>query len=45
MELNLVAMLDLAFQLLAFFILTFKPAPAEGQILLRMPPAEAVSPL
>ena len=44
-ELNLVAMLDLAFQLLTFFILTFRPAPVEGQILLRMPPAEAVSPL
>ena len=44
-ELNLVAMLDLAFQLLAFFILTFKPTPVEGQILLRMPPAEAVSPI
>jgi biopolymer transport protein ExbD len=44
-ELNLAAMLDLAFQLLTFFILTFKPAPVEGQILLRMPPAEAVSPL
>jgi len=38
-------MLDLAFQLLTFFILTFRPAPIEGQILLRMPPAEAVSPI
>ena len=26
-ELNLAAMLDMAFQLLTFFILTFKPAP------------------
>jgi biopolymer transport protein ExbD len=28
-ELNLAAMLDMAFQLLTFFILTFKPAPVE----------------
>ncbi len=31
-------MLDMAFQLLTFFILTFKPAPVEGQISMRMPP-------
>jgi hypothetical protein len=37
-ELNLAAMLDMAFQLLAFFILTFQPAPVEGQVSLRMPP-------
>jgi biopolymer transport protein ExbD len=37
-ELNLAAMLDMAFQLLAFFILTFRPAPVEGDIMLRMPP-------
>lgn len=37
-ELNVTAMLDMAFQLLAFFILTFRPAPIEGQIALRMPP-------
>jgi biopolymer transport protein ExbD len=42
-ELNLAAMLDLAFQLLTFFILTFKPSPVEGQISLRLPPPEAVS--
>ena len=29
-ELNLAAMLDMAFQLLTFFILTFKPAPKLG---------------
>ena len=29
-ELNLAAMLDMAFQLLTFFILTFKPPPAEA---------------
>jgi biopolymer transport protein ExbD len=37
-ELNLAAMLDMAFQLLAFFILTFQPSPVEGQVSLRMPP-------
>jgi biopolymer transport protein ExbD len=42
-ELNLAAMLDMAFQLLTFFILTFKPAPVEGQILLRMPPPQAIT--
>ena len=36
-ELNLTAMLDLAFQLLAFFILTFRPAPVEGDVVLRLP--------
>ena len=40
-ELNLAAMLDMAFQLLAFFIATFKPAPLEGQVTLRLPPPEA----
>jgi biopolymer transport protein ExbD len=41
-ELNLAAMLDMAFQLLAFFCLTFKPAPVEGQIQLRLPPPQAI---
>lgn len=40
-ELNLAAMLDMAFQLLTFFILTFRPAPIEGQISLRLPPPQA----
>src|SRR5258708_5650958 len=31
-------MLDMAFQLLAFFILTFRPNPVEGQINLNLPP-------
>ena len=44
-ELNLAAMLDMAFQLLTFFILTFKPAPVEGQINLRMPPPQSITPL
>ncbi len=42
-ELNLAAMLDMAFQLLAFFILTFKPAPLEGFIAMRMPPPQATT--
>jgi biopolymer transport protein ExbD len=41
-ELNLTAMLDMAFQLLAFFVLTFKPAPQEGEISLRLPPPQPV---
>jgi biopolymer transport protein ExbD len=44
-ELNLAAMLDMAFQLLTFFILTFRPAPVEGQISLRMPSAQPVTPV
>jgi len=44
-ELNLAAMLDMAFQLLTFFILTFKPAPVEADIALRLPPPQpATSP-
>ncbi len=39
-ELNVTAMLDMAFQLLTFFILTFKPPPVEGQVNLRMPPPQ-----
>jgi biopolymer transport protein ExbD len=42
-ELNLAAMLDMAFQLLTFFILTFKPAPVEGQLSLRLPPPQAIA--
>lgn len=42
-ELNLAAMLDMAFQLLTFFILTFRPAPVEGQVSLRLPPPQAVA--
>ena len=41
--LNLAAMLDMAFQLLTFFILTFKPAPVEGQVSLRLPPPHALN--
>lgn len=42
-ELNLAAMLDMAFQLLAFFILTFQPIPIEGGVRLRLPSAQAVA--
>jgi len=42
-ELNLAAMLDMAFQLLTFFILTFRPAPVEGQVNLRLPPPMAMT--
>ncbi|MBX3441918.1 MAG: biopolymer transporter ExbD [Planctomyces sp.] len=42
-ELNLTAMLDMAFQLLAFFILTFRPDPPEGQLNLRLPPPQPVA--
>lgn len=44
-ELNLAAMLDMAFQLLAFFILTFQPSPMEGQVLLHLPPPSPVTSL
>ena len=43
-EMNLAAMLDMAFQLLTFFILTFRPAPVEGQLSLNLPPPVAVQP-
>jgi biopolymer transport protein ExbD len=42
-ELNMAAMLDMAFQLLTFFILTFRPAPVEGQVSLRLPPPQAIA--
>src|SRR5207248_465852 len=38
------AMLDMAFQLLAFFTATFNPPPEERQISLRLPPPQAVTP-
>ena len=41
-ELNVTAMLDMAFQLLAFFVLTFRPGPFEPAVQLHMPPAQAV---
>ena len=41
--LNVTAMLDMAFQLLAFFVLTFRPPPVEAQIFLKLPPAQPVA--
>ncbi|MCE9548310.1 MAG: biopolymer transporter ExbD [Planctomycetia bacterium] len=41
--LNLTAMLDMAFQLLAYLILTFRSPSVEAQIALRMPDPVAVS--
>ena len=37
----IVPMLDMSFQLLAFFILTFKPMPTEGQLSINLPKLEA----
>lgn len=42
-KLNLAAMLDMAFQLLTFFILTFRPPPVEGQITLKLPKPQIVA--
>ena len=39
-DLPITPMLDMSFQLLAFFIMTFKPAPTEGQIMLTLPKQE-----
>src|SRR5882762_9919615 len=39
-DLPITPMLDMSFQLLAFFIMTFKPAPTEGQIALALPKDE-----
>jgi biopolymer transport protein ExbD len=36
-DLPITPMLDMSFQLLAFFILTFRPSPTEGQIALALP--------
>ncbi len=40
--LNVTAMLDMAFQLLAFFVFTFKSPPAEPQIRLKLPPFKPI---
>jgi biopolymer transport protein ExbD len=39
-DLPITPMLDMSFQLLAFFIMTFKPAPLEGQIAMTLPREE-----
>jgi biopolymer transport protein ExbD len=33
-------MLDMAFQLLTFFVLTYRPAPSEGQFVMNLLPAQ-----
>lgn len=44
-EVNLAAMvtpmLDMSFQLLSFFIITFKPMPTEGQLAINLPKLDA----
>ncbi len=42
-ELNLAAMLDMAFQLLAFFVLTFRPASVELEMRMNLPLQEGVA--
>src|SRR5213595_1000685 len=37
-DLPITPMLDMSFQLLAFFIMTFKPTPTEMQIAMALPP-------
>ena len=39
-EIPITPMLDMAFQLLTFFILTYSPAPAEGQFSMNLLPAQ-----
>jgi biopolymer transport protein ExbD len=40
-EIPITPMLDMAFQLLTFFILTYRPAPTEGQFSMNLLPAQA----
>ncbi len=39
-DLPITPMLDMSFQLLAFFLITFKAAPTEGQLALALPTAD-----
>ena len=39
-DLPITPMLDMAFQLMAFFVFTFRPTPQEGQIAMKMPASE-----
>src|SRR5439155_12797446 len=39
-DLPITPMLDMSFQLMAFFIFTFRPAPTEGQIAMSLPKLE-----
>jgi biopolymer transport protein ExbD len=40
-EIPITPMLDMAFQLLTFFILTYRPAPTEGQFSMNLLPAQS----
>ena len=42
-EIPVTPMLDMAFQLLTFFILTYKPAPSEGQFSMNLLPSQAAT--
>ena len=42
-EIPITPMLDMAFQLLTFFILTYRPAPSEGQFSMNLLPAQAAT--
>lgn len=42
-DLPITPMLDMSFQLMAFFIFTFRPAPSEGQIAMALPKEEGGS--
>jgi biopolymer transport protein ExbD len=42
-EINLAAMLDMAFQILVFFILTFSPMPIESQVAAMLPASGTVT--
>ena len=42
-DLPITPMLDMSFQLMAFFIFTFRPAPTEGQIVMALPKKEGVA--
>ena len=43
-DLPITPMLDMSFQLMAFFILTFRPVPTEGQLSLILPDSGASTP-
>jgi biopolymer transport protein ExbD len=43
-DLPITPMLDMSFQLLAFFIMTFNPVPTEGQIAMSLPPPDTGGP-
>jgi biopolymer transport protein ExbD len=42
-DLPITPMLDMSFQLMAFFVFTFRPMPSEGQITLALPKQEGTS--